>query len=361
MIFVILPEGLAISSSAELGGSPWVSKAPVPSSGSGIKAGVVNDSIYAFRSNVTYEYDLTTWSTRKQMPSPRYDFAVATYQNKIYCMGGKDTKSTPLATNEVYNPASDSWESLAAMPTPRHGLEANVVNGKIYLISGLVHARMSDVKGTFELTNINEVYDPATNRWATKTPIPYPASYYASAVVNNKIYIISSLTQIYDPQTDTWNYGEPTPFPVDMAGGATVVGVSPQRVYIIGGRDSAHLLETAYNQIYNPANDSWILGTPMPTSRYGLTTAVVDNKIYAIGGTTGVFHTVAGTDITEQYYPLKDSAAPSVPSTVPSPSTQKPKFEPYQTVLFATAVVAIAVVTCAGLFVYFKNKRKVNV
>lgn len=171
------------------------------------------------------------------MLTPRNYFALATYQNKIYCMGGL-TNSTLSGINEVYNPASDSWESKTAMPTPRHDLDANVVNGKIYLISGLVqHRWFPNVKGTYELTNITEVYDPATDTWTTKAPIPNAVHDYASTVVNKKIYIISgTLTQIYNPETDTWRYGAASPFPVDMAGGATIAGVMPQRVYVIGGR-----------------------------------------------------------------------------------------------------------------------------
>ena len=109
----------------------------MPEAGAYSITGVVNDKVYVIKSNVTYEYNLTSWSTKKPMPNPRGDCALATYQNKIYCIGER-TNSGPSAANEVYDPASDSWESKAAMPTPRHDLDANVVNGKIYVISGLV-------------------------------------------------------------------------------------------------------------------------------------------------------------------------------------------------------------------------------
>jgi N-acetylneuraminic acid mutarotase len=169
----------------------WATKTPLPIAIAGFKAAAVDEKIYVMKFNLTYEFNLHSWSTKTSMPTPRYDFAATNFQNKIFCIGGK-TDSTPLGTNEVYDPITDTWETKTAMPTPRHGLEANLVNGKIYLISGLVpHHLFPDVEGTFELTNITEVYDPVTDTWETRTPIPNPASYYASGVMNNKIYIIS--------------------------------------------------------------------------------------------------------------------------------------------------------------------------
>ena len=78
------------------------------------------------------------------------------------------------------------------------------------------------VEATHGVVAVNEVYDPVTDTWSTKTPIPLSVSAYASAVVDGKIYVIGGLSpvtnststsrvnlnQIYDPNTDTWSLGE---------------------------------------------------------------------------------------------------------------------------------------------------------
>jgi N-acetylneuraminic acid mutarotase len=78
-------------------------------------------------------------------------------------------------------------------------MDATVVDGKIYLISGMVpedrwpQDNMA-VYSTYKFTNVTEVYDPSSDSWETKTPIPQAATFYASAVVDKKIYIISYVT-----------------------------------------------------------------------------------------------------------------------------------------------------------------------
>jgi N-acetylneuraminic acid mutarotase len=119
--------------------------------------------------------------------------------------------------NQVYDPATDTWENRTPMPTPRHRLGANVVDGKIYIIGG--YDRSLPYGG--DATVINEVYDPETDTWSTKAPMLAEKCDYASAVVGDKIYIIGggslsqpliTVTQIYDTKTDSWSYGAPFPY-----------------------------------------------------------------------------------------------------------------------------------------------------
>ena len=170
------------------------------------------------------------------------------------------------------------------MPTIRHALDANVVNGKIYLIGGGQRTPNDDF-------DINEVYDPVTDTWTTKTPIPTGVDYYASAVVNNKIYIMGgavgvTLNQVYDPETDTWSSGAPLPTGVDSAAAGVTAGTTDtQRIFVIGGKQGLDAVNL--NQVYDPETDTWVAGPAMPTARYSLGVAVVNDSLYAIGGREG--------------------------------------------------------------------------
>jgi N-acetylneuraminic acid mutarotase len=132
--------------SAGVAEDSWVSKAPMHVARSGLGVAVVNGKIYAIGGrvlvyqdqsrveskevNTNEEYDpaANTWTYKKSMPTPSSLFAIAVYNDKIYCMGS--------GKNQVYNPANDTWENKTAMPTERIMASANVVNGKIYVIGG---------------------------------------------------------------------------------------------------------------------------------------------------------------------------------------------------------------------------------
>lgn len=288
----------------------WTTLEPMPTARAGIGVAVVDGKIYAIGGTYdslgeTEEYDpaTNTWTKKTSMPTPRMWVGIAVVENKIYAIGGDsgnwEVGIAPTNVNEVYDPATDTWETLTPMPTPRMNLEANVVNGKIYVIGGGQRAPNNNF-------DVNEVYDPETDTWTTKTPIPMGVECYASAVVDNKIYVMGgavgvTLNQIYDTETDTWSSGAPLSKGVDTAAAVATSGVyAPKRIYVIGGKQNLDAVN--FNQIYDPETDTWNIGATMPTARYGLGVAIIDDVLYAIGGREGwVGFPVSAAN--EQYIP----------------------------------------------------------
>jgi N-acetylneuraminic acid mutarotase len=172
-------------------------------------------------------------------------------------------------------------------------MSANVVDGKIYLIGGVKYYNLFPY---FSYANETEVYDPETNSWTTKAPIPNPVNNYASAVIDNRIYVIGgsnythkvTLNQVYDPESNTWTEAKPILTGVRYAGVAVTTGdYAPERIYIIGGDTTEFPYGINLTQIYEPKKDVWTYGTPMPTPRDRLAATVVNDIIYAIGGRNG--------------------------------------------------------------------------
>jgi parallel beta-helix repeat protein len=294
---------------AETTEDSWETKAEMPTARGGFGVAVVNGKIYAIggynldsgylSTNEEYDPATDTWTTKESMPTPRTDLAIAVYQNKIYVIGGHRLVPSGyevFGTNEVYDPLTDTWETKTSMPTNRSMLRANVVNGKIYLIGGGYPTYLGIGR-----RDTNEVYDPLTDSWTTKTPMPTAEFYYASAVVDSKIYVMSynNLTQIYDPETDTWIFGKPMPTSVsNAAAGATTGVMAPKRIYVIGG-GTRFSLSTGLVQVYDPEGDAWDTGTSMPTPRSGLCIAVANDVLYAIGGSRPPI-----TAVNEQFTPF---------------------------------------------------------
>lgn len=76
---------------------------------------------------------------------------------------------------------------------------------------------------------------------------------------------------------DFWTTKEPMPTARVTLGAAVVDG----KIYAIGGYNGSYL---STNEMYDPATDSWVTKTSMLTPRSKFGTAVVENKIYIIGG-----------------------------------------------------------------------------
>ena len=366
LVFLIVSSIIVPISAESISGNTWVEKTPMPN-GYAYGAVTINGEIYTMGSNFTYLYKpLTdTWISKTPMPKTNDGgFATTNYQNKIYVFGGINGKdpnngySIPTGTSEVYSPSTDTWDSIAPMPTPRGCLQANVVNGKIYLISGGLENNSAGSPSPV-LSNANEVYDPSSNSWTKMAPIPTPVEYYASGVVDNKIYVIGGmantssggdLTQIYDTETNTWSFGQPPPFGFWGAQAGVTTGVwAPTQIYV-----------PSMTQVYDPQTNSWTnITSPI---RSGGLVAVVNDTLYVMQGaftTTQIFGAAQVTvnGFNEQYFPIGyQDLTPSLSqfSTVKPPNT---KMEPLPTVTII-AVVISAVLVGAGVLIYFRRRGK---
>ncbi len=263
--------------------------------------------------NEVYDPAANNWTLEAPMPTPRQGFAIATYKDKIYCIGGSTQAGGTVGVNQAYDPATNTWQTEASMPYAETNLQANVVDDKIYCVGGFYASGIG--------SRANQVYDPANNTWSENAPIPTSTFEYASATCNGKIYVINGvdwysmygldLNQIYNPQNNTWNLGAKPPHPlvnsdgiVDIdgiyAGAATTGVMAPERIYAIG----------SYTQIYNPMTNSWSLGEGISPSRDGFAVVNVNDQLYIMGGVidtgdlNGELATETEFNLTQLYTPV---------------------------------------------------------
>ena len=129
----------------------------------------------------------------------------------------------------------------------------------------------------------------------------------ASALV--LLLIICSLmvtlpnVEIVTAAEDSWAIMEPMPTARTGLG----VAVVNEKIYAIGGYGDGYL---NINEEYDPATNTWTTREPMPTPRASFGIAVVENKIYVIGGAIGFNSTteeVITCSFNQVYDPLTDS------------------------------------------------------
>lgn len=109
---------------------------------------------------------------------------------------------------------------------------------------------------------------------------------------------------------DFWTTMQPMPTARSRLGVAVVNG----KIYAIGGYNGSYLNT---NEMYDPATDTWTTKKPMPTPRCDFGIAVYQNKIYCIGGEDAQGKL---TGVNEVYDPLTDTWETRRP--MPTPRAQ---------------------------------------
>ena len=100
-----------------------------------------------------------------------------------------------IATKPVSAATEDSWVSKAPMQQARANFGIAVVDEKIYAFGGDGGSTMGSGIGlpighTANTLSTNEVYDPATDTWTFKKPMPTARALLGVAVYKNKVYCI---------------------------------------------------------------------------------------------------------------------------------------------------------------------------
>jgi N-acetylneuraminic acid mutarotase len=274
------------------------------------------DGASAQPQGVVVEYDATTdtWTPKKNMLIPAHHAAAVDFDGKIYVFGGFVGRPgarvwQPIVSALVYDPAADSWKELASMPTPRGSAVAVVVDGKIYVIGG-AHANIPGKPGSEPLafgapipsatpqiiTGTVEEYDPATNTWRARSPMPTGRNHFMAAVVDGKIYAINGrlgssyvgnsdvtdLVEEYDPKTDIWHYAGRAPTRRGDVAGAAYNG----QIYVTGGEYENPAGKTTFwaFEAFNPKTYTWRTLPHVQIARHGFVAGVIDNLLHVAGG-----------------------------------------------------------------------------
>jgi N-acetylneuraminic acid mutarotase len=122
--------------------------------------------------------------------------------------------------------------------------------------------------------------------WTQKASEPFQGG--AASVVKGKIYVMGgsgnapgiadlAYNQVYDPTTDKWEAKKALPTPRGILTSAVV----NDTIYVIGG---GYPTATGVVEAYDPATDTWTTKTSMPAPRIGMAAAVVNGIIYIMGG-----------------------------------------------------------------------------
>jgi len=247
-----------------------------------------------------YDSRSDTWELGPPLPRPLHHTMAAVVDGRLYVIGGEAGNPTPgesVFQDSVYllDEQAGTWLPRASMPTARSGGGSGVIDGKIYVAGGRP-PRGSDLA----------VYDPAADQWTVLPDVPTQRNHLGVAALYGRLYVaggrfgggvgseMTDVLEIYDPATMTWSKGAPMLAP--RAGVASVEAFGC--MFLVGGEGNTADPRGVFNQNewYNPGDNSWHSDPPLPLAIHGLTGAgFLNGGIYIPGGATRAG--VSGNDV----------------------------------------------------------------
>jgi len=172
----------------------------------------------------------------------------------------------PVSSYAQTSAESLAWHSFTAVPSPtcQQALAtyAAAAGDTTYLLT------IGGVDVDFRpLTNVWR-YNPGTNQWQQRTPLPLVRALPGVATMANRVYVAggylsgfsaSDRLDIYNPYTNTWSVGPSLLVPV---GDCALLAVGDSLLYVIGG--TSKTIDQQLVQVYNRRTNRWAMGTPHP-------------------------------------------------------------------------------------------------
>jgi hypothetical protein len=136
-----------------------------------------------------------------------------------------------------------------------------------------------------------QAYDPVTNIWSRKSPLPAGRAAIGLVTMDGCLYALGGLTEAawwgvpsdsvyrYDPRADTWA----TVAPMPIARSNFVAGVIGGKIYVAGG-SIGWPKTTDRTDVYDPATESWSTVASMPARRGGIVGGVWNGCLVVASG-----------------------------------------------------------------------------
>ncbi|XP_041643771.1 kelch-like protein 22 isoform X1 [Cheilinus undulatus] len=202
-----------------------------------------------------YDPRHNSWCTIQPLQQQHADHCVCVLEGHIYAIGGRDY-SNELDTVERYDPHTNKWEFVSPLKREVYAHAGAVLDGKMYITCGR--------RGNAYLRE-TYCFDPSANHWTACADGPVGRAWHGMAAVNGRIYVIGGSNDecqyrrdvlkvaCLDPEMNSWSLVTPLP----AGHGEPGVAVLENKIYILGGRSHDKGNRMKYVHVYNTETDEW--------------------------------------------------------------------------------------------------------
>ena len=238
-----------------------------------------------------------SWETlpEGEQPQQRHEHGYVKVGDRFYLVGGRGEKLT-----QAFDPATGRWSDGAAPPVEMHHFQAVEHDGKVWVVGAMTGGYPDEPP----IPRVH-VYDPASDSWSLGPEIPEDRRRGGAGAIahEGRIYVVAGIRNghtdghvawfdAFDPATGEWTRLPDAPRPRDHFQAAIVDG----RLFAIGGRRSSAATGQTFEltvpevDVYDFATGEWTTlpaASNLPTERAGTTSVVLNGEILVIGGESG--------------------------------------------------------------------------
>lgn len=270
----------------------WQFKAPMSVARTGVSAVVLDDLVYVMggldaQGNVLdlverYDPDTNTWQSAPKLRTPRFNATAVVFEDNIYLIGGQDSLGNALKKVEVFVSDENDWESFDNLQDEREGPAAIVLNGEVYVMGGSNGS--ANILDSVEFLDTDEEKWEYTNNWI----LDVPRALFAYVTLDDAAYSIGGFSS-FGPMGLVQRYSEDEgvadlPSLVPGRGGLSAA-VLDDVIYAMGGRRSDNTVVNAVNR-FLPEENRWESAPSLNTERERFASVVINDQIFVFGGNT---------------------------------------------------------------------------
>jgi hypothetical protein len=263
-------------------------------------------------------YDVDTGRTKmlRSLPVGVERVGLVPYAGDLLAVGGDTDGATAIADVYRYSAERDSWAKITALPGgPRTGAAVGVVGDRLLVAGG---SRGTETLGTLE------IYDLKHGRWSTGPGLPTPRAHAGGIVLFGKLYVVggTDATGQNVPTVERYSGGrwQRTASMPRLHWGFGLARAAG-RIAVVGGVGAGGLIPglgglAPQVDLFDPNSGRWSTLPGLRTPRRHLGAVAVNNRIYALAGSTELATPAATTTVERLELPHPTRAQRLIPFEV---------------------------------------------
>ncbi len=239
------------------------------------------------------------WSAARPMPTRRSGAMAVPLGDRIAVIGGgfkkPDGKFTFLRTVEFYEPAADRWSRGPDMLQPHDYPACAALDGWIYIVGGHHPDATEGGPQTDPGFSFAERWRPGDAAWREAAPLPTPRFAASGLALHGRVAVAGGVAftpdgfceydrvELYDPVRNAW---ERAAWSLPWTAAAHGLAVLGGRLVLCGGfsGDAGIGTPVAVCDASPGGLGAWRPLAALPEPRAAMGVAVVDGRLYLVGG-----------------------------------------------------------------------------